>query len=261
LQLERWLARHFATEVIAISSVVAAQLDPGNVVIAFDQPDPAVFHPGRAGRFRARAGIPDDVPLVGSAGRIDTWKGVEVLLEAVASLRAARPELHVVIAGSPVQGKEAYAERLASRARDMPGVHWVGGRGDVADLLADLDVFVLPSTQPEPFGLALAEALASGVPVVATAQGGPLEILDGVSPVASRLVPAGNPDALASAVGDLLGAGPSGAAWRRARPVLRNVEPPPFPRLFDEAIARFTRPSGRWRRGRGRPDRRRNAPM
>jgi glycosyltransferase involved in cell wall biosynthesis len=261
LRLERWLARHFAIKVVAISSAVAAQLDPGNVVIAFDQPDPAVFYPGRAGRFRTKVGIPDDAPLIGSAGRIDTWKGIDVLLDAVTSLQVARPELQVVIAGSAVQGKEAYGERLASRAGQMPGVHWVGVRADVAELLADLDVFVLPSTRPEPFGLALVEALASGVPVVATTPGGPVEILDGVSPDVGRLVPPGNPDALVNAVGDLLAAGRSSTARRRARPVLWKVEPPPFPCLFDQAVARFSRPSRRWRRGRGRPDRPQNAPM
>jgi glycosyltransferase involved in cell wall biosynthesis len=260
LHLERWLARHFAIEVIAISSAVAAQLDPGNVVVAFDQADPAVFHPEQAGRFRANLGIPDDVPVIGSAGRIDTWKGIEVLLDAVPLLQAARPDLEVVIAGSSVEGKEAYGERLASRAGRMPGVHWVGARADVAELLADLDVFVLPSTQPEPFGLGLVEALASGAPVVATAPGGPVEILDGVSREAGRLVPPRNPDALATAVGDLLPAGRSSTARRRARPVLRNVEPPTFPRLFDQAVARFSRSSQRWRRGRGRPGPRQHAP-
>jgi glycosyltransferase involved in cell wall biosynthesis len=260
LQLERWLAHHFATEVIAISSAVAAQLDPGNLVVALDQPDPEAFHPGRAGRFRAKAGVADDVPLIGSAGRIDTWKGVDVLLDAVPSLQAARPDLEVVIAGAPVQGKEAYAGQLASRAGRMAGVHWVGARADVADLLADLDVFVLPSVQPEPFGLSLVEALASGVPAVATAHGGPVEVLDGLGPEAGRLVPPGNPDALATAAIELLPGGPSSTGARRARPVLREVGPSPFPRLFDEALDRFSRTSRRWRRDRGRPGRPRNAP-
>ena len=98
LQLERWLAHHFATEVIAISAAVGAQLDPGNVVVALDRPDPAVFHPGMAGRFRAKVGIPDDVPLFGSIGRIDTWKGVDVLVVAVPSLQPGR---EAVPAGPP----------------------------------------------------------------------------------------------------------------------------------------------------------------
>ena len=260
LQLERWLALHFATEVIAISPAVGVQLDPGNVVVTLDQPDPAVFHPGRAGRFRAKVGIPDDVPLIGSAGRIDTWKGVDVLLDAVPSLQAARPNVEVVIAGSGVQGKEGYAEQLASRAARISGIHWLGPRTDVADLLADLDVFVLPSIQPEPFGLSLVEALASGVPAVATAHGGPVEILNRLGTDAGRLVPPGDPAALATATIELLPRLPSSTAVRRARRVLREADPPPFPRLFDDALDRFNRTSGRWRRGRERPGRPRNAP-
>jgi glycosyltransferase involved in cell wall biosynthesis len=263
LRLERGLARRFAVRVIAISAAVAAQLDPRNVVVLFDEPDPAEFHPGRAGQFRVQVGIPDDVPLVGTAGRIDTWKGIDVLLDAVPSMQAVRPDLQVVIAGSLVQNKEAYSDRLAARAATMPGVHWLGPRTDMADLMADLDIFVLPSTQPEPFGLVLVEALASGVPVVATAAGGPVEILGEVESAAGRLVPPGDAAALAAAVRDLLGDsrdGPTSTATRRALPRLRQVTSPSFAALFDQVVADVTPLSAPWRRGRGREARRRNAP-
>jgi glycosyltransferase involved in cell wall biosynthesis len=263
LRLERGLARRFAVRVIAISAAVAAQLDPRNVVVLFDEPDPAEFHPGRAGQFRLQVGIPDDVPLVGTAGRIDTWKGIDVLLDAVPSMQAARPDLQVVIAGSLVQNKEAYSGRLAARVATMPGVHWLGPRTDMADLMADLDIFVLPSTQPEPFGLVLVEALASGVPVVATAAGGPVEILGEVESAAGRLVPPGDAAALAAAVRDLLGEsrdGPTSTATRRARPRLRQVTSPSFAALFDQVVTDVTPLSAPWPRGRGRKARRRNAP-
>ncbi|MDQ6785028.1 MAG: glycosyltransferase family 4 protein, partial [Actinomycetota bacterium] len=170
LRVERWLARRFATVVIAISAAVAAQLDPANVVEVTDEPDPHEFAPGLAGHFRLREGIADAAPLVGAATRIDTWKGVDVLLNAVPLLRRARPDIEVVVAGGPVVGKEVYAEKLGRRARAL-GVRWLGARGDVPELLADLDVFVQASTEPEPFGLGLVEALTSGTPVVATAAG------------------------------------------------------------------------------------------
>ena len=82
-----------------------------------------------------------------------------------------------MVAGAAVAGKEDYAAWLEQRAAALPGVHWLGPRRDVGDLMADLDVFVQVSTEPEPFGLVIVEALASGVPVVAGAAGGPLEIL------------------------------------------------------------------------------------
>jgi len=129
----------------------------------------------------------------------------------------------------------------------MEGVHWVGPRPDVPDLMADLDLLGLASTQPEPFGLVVVEALACGVPVVATDAGGPPEILGPAGPRAGRLVPPGDPAALAAAVVDLLAAGPSSVARRRARPPLRRPRPARFGTLFDSAVA-----AGRGR-GRRRP--------
>jgi glycosyltransferase involved in cell wall biosynthesis len=236
LALERWLARHFASRVVAISGAVARQLDSANVVIVFDEPAVDLFEPGRAGFFRATVGIADEVPLVGAVGRVDTWKGFDVLLDAVPAMHAARPGVELVIAGGPVADKEAYYRRLAARAATLPGVHWLGPRTDIPDLMADLDVFVLASTEPEPFGLVVVEALACGVPVVATDAGGPPEILGHAGQGAGRLVPPGDAAALAAAAMALLPAGPSSTARRRARVRLRTVEPPRFGPVFDDLL-------------------------
>jgi glycosyltransferase involved in cell wall biosynthesis len=237
LRLERLLARRFATVVIAISQAVAAQLEPGNVVEVTDEPDPHEFAPARAGHFRSALGIGDAVPLVGAATRIDTWKGVDVLLDAVPRLRSLVPGVEVVVAGGPVPGKEAYGARLAERAARL-GVRWLGPRDDVPQLLADLDVYVQPSTAPEPFGLGIVEALTSGCPVVATAAGGPLEILGAAPPAAGRLVPMGDAEALAGAVAEVLeDGGPSSTDGRRSRPRLRSSGPGDFPSLFAAVAA------------------------
>lgn len=230
LTLERFLTSHFSDTVIAVSSTVASQLDPANVVVFTDEADPEVFDPGRAGRFRSSAGIADTVPLVGSVARIDTWKGFDTLLDAVEPMRARCPGLELVIAGGTVDGKEGYAAALEARARSIGGVHWLGPRDDVPDLMADLDVFVQVSSEPEPFGLVVVEALASGVPVVAGDAGGPLEILgaDAVAPSRSplgALVPPGDPAAIADAVIGLMQGRQPGAAGRSARPRLRRAEP------------------------------------
>ncbi|MGH9056980.1 MAG: glycosyltransferase family 4 protein [Acidimicrobiales bacterium] len=236
LALERWLAARFATAVIAVSAAVAAQLDPVNVTVITDEADPSVFHPGRAGRFRPQAGIDDAVALVGSVARIDTWKGFDTLLDAVPTIRADRPDVEVVVAGGTVAGKEWYGSQLRARAAGTHGVRWLGQRDDVADLMADLDVFVQVSTEPEPFGLVVVEALASGVPVVAGAEGGPLEILGagtGTPTSAGRLVPPGDPGALAAAVLSLLPPGPSSTPRRLARVALRSPMTGCFTELFD----------------------------
>ena len=105
----------------------------------------------------------------------------------------------------------------------MAGMHWLGPRADVADILADLDVFVAPSTKPEPFGMVILEALAAGVPVVATDAGGPREIMAGAAPEVGRLVPPGDAPALAAAVLDLLAGTASSTAKRRPRDALHSA--------------------------------------
>lgn len=202
LRLERFLARHFADRVICMSQAIADQLDATNVEVVYDTVDPAEFRPGLAGRFRTRVGIPDDAPLVGAVGRLDTWKGFDVLLDAFESAKARRPDLHLVVAGAEVRGKEQYAVGLAARAEHARDVHWLGPRADTPELFADLDLFVLPSTEPEPFGIVVVEALASGTPVVVTDAGGAREIVDHVAADSGVLVPPRATRALADALVD-----------------------------------------------------------
>jgi glycosyltransferase involved in cell wall biosynthesis len=246
LRVERWLARHFATVVVAVSAAVAAQLDPANVTVITDEADPVQFRPDRAGKFRTAAGIDDQVPLVGSVARLDTWKGFEVLLDAYPAIRAGRPQVELVVAGGVVAGKEDYAARLEARAAALPGVHWLGPRRDIGDLMADLDFFVQVSTEPEPFGLVIVEALACGVPIVAGAAGGPVEILaeaeHDARALSGRLVEPGDAAALAAATLALLPTG-SDAARRRARRPLRRPRGARFSTLFDQVATRAPRRS------------------
>lgn len=237
LRVERVLVRHFAVRVAAVSQAVAAQLDGGNVEVVVDTADPARFSPGRAGAFRPAAGIPDDTLLVSSAARVDTWKGFDGLLDAVPLIHAVRPDVVVAIAGVPVRDKEAYAEALAARAQELPGVRWLGPRRDVGDLMADSDVFVQVSTEAEPFGMVLVEALASGTPVVAGDAGGPVEILAGQPATSGRLVRAGDPDALAEAVISLL-PGRTSTADRARRPPIRPRAGRSLAQLLEEVAAR-----------------------
>jgi glycosyltransferase involved in cell wall biosynthesis len=239
LRVEKWLTRHFAERVVAVSQVVASQLDSPLVEVVTDEADPVRFRPGRAGHFRASAGIDDQVPLLGSIGRLDTWKGFGTLLDAYDHLRLRRPEVELVVAGPAVRGKEDYADELRSRAEATPGVHWLGPRRDVEEVMADLDVFVQVSSEPEPFGLVVVEALACGVPVVAGSQGGPLEILGEAaarsSVPAGRLVPPCEPEATALAALALL---PriSSTGWRSSRKPLREPSREAFATLFDDVV-------------------------
>jgi glycosyltransferase involved in cell wall biosynthesis len=244
LRVERFLTRRYATRVIAMSQAIADQLDPANIVVVHESADPDEFRPDRAGRFRGAVGVPDDAPLVGAAGRIDTWKGLDVLLDAWPSVKARRTDAHLVVAGGPVTGKDGYFDTLASQATALPDVHWLGMRDDLPDLYADLDVFVLPSTEPEPYGLVAVEALASGAHVVATDAGGPPEILATSHPGAGRLVAPRDADALADGVVAVLeDAVPTSTDRRQGRPPLRDAAPEQFAAIVRQ-VARPGAPTG-----------------
>ena len=237
LRLERFLTRRFATLVIAMSETIAAQLTGARVEVVLDDADRDAFRPARAGAFRLRAGIGDGAPLAVAASRIDTWKGVEVALEAWPEVRASRPDAVLAVAGAIVAGKEVFADQLRRRAEALDGVVWLGERSDVADLVADADVLVALSTTAEPFGLSVVEALACGVPVVATGLGGHVEILKLAAAGAGRLVAPGEPSATAAAIVDVLPQATS-TADRRCRPVLLAPFPDPswparYSRLLD----------------------------
>jgi glycosyltransferase involved in cell wall biosynthesis len=242
LTVERFLIPRCSARVLSMSHAIADQLDGVDVVVVHETPDPAEFGPVRAGRFRARVAIDDDALLVGAAGRIDSWKGVDVLLDAFGRVRASRSDVQLVVAGGSVRGKEDLFAALAATARATPGVHWLGSRDDIPDLLADLDLFVLASTEPEPYGLVLVEALMSGAPVVATDAGGPREIVAEATPGSGRLVPVHDAGAMAAAIlATLDELAPTSAALRAARPPLRAAEPERFAAIFRGVVAQPTR--------------------
>ena len=237
LQLERFLAQHFAVKVVCMSQAIADQLDPANVEVVYETVDPAEFRPELAGRFRDRVGIPDDTPLVGAVGRIDTWKGFDVLLDTFERAKRRRADLHLVVAGAPVTGKEQLAIDLATRATQLPDVHWLGPRTDTPELFADLDLFVLPSTEPEPYGIVVVEALASGAPVVVTDAGGAPEIVARAAPGSGTTVPPGDAAALADAIVRIAPV-TTGGATRRLRPPLQPaVTTGRFAEIFREAAS------------------------
>ena len=238
LRVERALCRHFATRVIAVSYAVAAQLDPANVVVLDEYLDPAEFSPSHAGAFRARVGIADDEPVVGAVARLDPLKGLDGLLDAFALARAKQGDLQLVLVGSPVLGQDAYATDLRARVAATAGAHLFAPRADIPDVMADLDVLVLPSVEPESYGLVLVEALASGTPVVTTDHGGSPEIVARATPGSGRVVPVGDAPALAAALLELLPERTS-PDRRRARLPAFTAPPPRFAELFRDVSARY----------------------
>jgi len=207
------------SRVIAVSGAVARALraqalfPPDVIRVVLNGIDVERFERAREEFERGRAGYPDRVGAaagcatlrVGTVGSLVENKGQDLFLRAAAGVlsRVSAP-VEFVIVGDEGQRGGGYREKLESL---IDGLR-LGGRvslharwEDTARVLPSLDVFVSPS-RSEAFGLAMAEALATGVPVVATATDGAREIVeDGVN---GTIVPIDDEDALASALAALL---------------------------------------------------------
>ncbi len=161
------------------------------------------FDAGQTGggpELRRRLGLPAGGPLVGIAGRMQRWKGMHVLVEAMPRILARHPDAHAVIVGGEWKLEPDYPAFLKSRIDDSglaDRVILAGHQGDVPAWMAACDVVVHASDR-EPFGMVVVEAMALGRPVVAGAEGGPREVItDGVD---GLLAPFGDAPALSAAV-------------------------------------------------------------
>ena len=152
--------------------------------------------------FRARAGIPPGAPVVLFAGRLASNKGLHHLVPAFARLAPRFPDARLVLAGED----QEWRARLEASARSLGVADRLLFTGHLPDheyrqALAAATVLALPS-EWEAFGIVLAEAMACGVPCVATRVGGAPDVVeDGVT---GRLVPYGDEATLADALGGLL---------------------------------------------------------
>jgi glycosyltransferase involved in cell wall biosynthesis len=134
---------------------------------------------------------------IGMVGRMSRWKGQHVFLEAFARAFRALPVRGRII-GSVMFGEEAYEAEIRSRVDELglgDQIEFRGFREDVWAELVELDILVHCSITPEPFGQVVVEGMAAGLPVVASAAGGPAEVIqDGID---GLLTPPGDAEELA----------------------------------------------------------------
>jgi glycosyltransferase involved in cell wall biosynthesis len=150
--------------------------------------------------LRRRLGLPAGGPLIGIIGRLQRWKGMHTLLEAMPAVLRRHPDAHGVIVGGAHRGEAAYPAYLRER---IAGLHleehvtMTGQQANIPEWMQAMDVVVHASDR-EPFGIVLLEAMALGKPVVAGDRGGPTEVItDGVD---GLLTPYGDAQALAGAI-------------------------------------------------------------
>jgi glycosyltransferase involved in cell wall biosynthesis len=182
-------------------------LDPGKIRVVPNGVDISTTDAARPGpEVRRELGLPEGVPVIGLVGRLDHWgKGHKELFPAMAQLKERYP-CHALIVGGGRREEEV--KQMAESLGLAGQVHFLGSRRDVPDLLQAMDIFVLPSYS-EGMSLALLEAMAARLPVIASAVGGNPEVVtDGET---GLLIPPRDAEALAQALERLL----ADAAWAK----------------------------------------------
>jgi len=167
---------------------------------------PAPADEAQAAALRATLGVPADMPVVTLVGRINRWKGQRLLVSAAGELwnRGVR-NVRFLMVGSPPHGQGHFLDQLradvaASPAREA--ITLMDFQSNIWTVWDASDVAVVPSIEPEPFGLVAVEAMVAGKPVIAAKHGGLVEIVESTG--GGILFEPGNVQALAAAIGDLL---------------------------------------------------------
>jgi len=168
-----FVSDHLRREILAATGLSAVRS-----VVVHNGVDCGRFRPAPNDQLRRRLGLGPEVLLVGSAGNVRPPKGYDVLLDCAALVRSSTPRICFVVAGENTGQPALFRALLSQSARlglqDI--VHFIGFQHDAAEFLNGIDVFVLPS-RTEGFSLSTVEAMACGLPVVATLSGGPEEIV------------------------------------------------------------------------------------
>jgi glycosyltransferase involved in cell wall biosynthesis len=199
---KRWLLRHGPAMTVFVSAplqdafVARGIVNPHRTVVIPNGIAPAMTGP-EARCIRASLGVQPDEILVGAVGNVRPPKAYSVLLRAAAQVRSRSSRVRFVVVGDTTSPD--YPELLRLRAAlGLEGVvAFTGFRSDIHDVLRALDIYAISSSE-EGFSLSTLEAMAAGLPVVATRCGGPETIItsekDGV------LVQPNSPDQLAGAI-------------------------------------------------------------
>lgn len=213
--IQGMIINHCAAAVIAVSTAVQHFFCPpgsrlcGKVRVIHPGVDTALFAPSgqRRKTMRAALGIPEAAPLIGMVGRFQPVKGHRYFIEAARLVSARFPDARFLLVGAPLFNRpddKDYPAEISALVRDAglaDRVISTGFRNDIPDIMSALDVLAFPSIR-ESYGLAVAEAMAAGIPVVAARCAGPDDtVVDGLT---GYLVPVGDSTALAERLCELI---------------------------------------------------------
>lgn len=157
--------------------------------------------------LKAELGLKDNERVISNIARLDSWKGQDYFLEAMMEVIKIFPHTKALIVGDHkirLDG-ERYRDRLHKLVVDLglsKHVIFTGYRTDIPCIIAASDIVVHSASDPEPFGRVIVEAMAAGRPVIATAAGGVLDIIE--NNITGLLVPLRSASSMANAIIQLL---------------------------------------------------------
>lgn len=171
---------------IVVVSKAVGQMVTGRsiqkVQVVYNGTDIEKFSPEIDGSgIRKEFKIAADEFVVGIVGQLVKWKGHAEFLKAASAVVRSLPNTKFLIVGDTTFGYKDYKDELIQLADELgisSKVILTGNRNEIPSVIRAMDVMVHASLKPEPFGLVIVEGMASGIPVVASNRGGPLEIIE-----------------------------------------------------------------------------------
>jgi glycosyltransferase involved in cell wall biosynthesis len=204
--IERLAGRIEPDLIVCNSRFTASTLPPTSTRMEIVYPPLRFAAPAPDARsaIRRELSTPADHVVIVQVSRMESLKGQTVCLEALAALRDQPGWTCWQVGGAQRPREQRYLDSLHAKAQQLgiaKRIRVTGARSDVPDVLAASDIFCQPNLGPEGFGISFVEAMAVGVPVVTSAIGGALEIVDDTCGVVVR---AGDASALAAALQRLI---------------------------------------------------------
>ena len=211
-RITSWLIAKYANSAVSDSNAVKAHIESSGYFT--DHPIKAIYNGVNADMFnpdndckylRKEWNIPQGALVIGMMGRVNSWKGQGDFLQAATILMAKHPSVYTVFIGSAFEGEEWRETELRNAIAASPYQDRIildGYRTDSKGIYKLYDVFVLPSTNPDPLPTVVLESMATGKPIVGYRHGGVCEMVkDGYN---GLLAEVGNPDDLAAKIKILL---------------------------------------------------------